>query len=207
MDAPTSRAIGRINPLSPVDNASRGKIRPGQVFHERRHVDSRILDQCQAGADHFSQIVRWNVGRHADGNARGTIDQQVRQSGRHYRRLALGAVVILGKINGFPIDVGEKFMRKPRHPDFRVSHCRRRIAIDGAEITLAIHEQVTHGEGLRHSNDGVVDGGIAVRVVFTNHVTHDPSRLLVGLVVVVAEFSHCVQHAAVNGLEAVSDIG
>jgi hypothetical protein len=108
---------------------------------------------------------------------------------------------------GSRVGITDGSLSEPRHPDFRVSHCRRRIAIDGAEITLAIHEQVTHGEGLRHSNDGVVDGGIAVRVVFTNHVTHDPSRLLVGLVVVVAEFSHCVQHAAVNGLEAVSDIG
>ena len=69
VDAPAACSIGRIDALSTVDDAGGRKVRPGQVLHERRDVDRRILDQCQAGTDHLTEIVRRNIGRHADGDA------------------------------------------------------------------------------------------------------------------------------------------
>ena len=48
---------------------------------------------------------------------------------------------------------------------------------------------------------------IAVRVVLTDHVADDARGLLVGLVPVVAELAHGVQHAPVHGLQAVAHIG
>ena len=44
-------------------------------------------------------------------------------------------------------------------------------------------------------------------MVFTDHVTDDTRGLLIGFVMVVAKFAHGVQHAPVDGLEAVANIG
>jgi len=46
-----------------------------------------------------------------------------------------------------------------------------------------------------------------VRVVFTNDVTDDTSRFFVGLVPVVVELVHGIQHTPVHRLESVARIG
>jgi hypothetical protein len=96
---------------------------------------------------------------------------------------------------------------QPRHANFGVAHGRRRVAVDGTEIALPVDHRVAQGEILRHANDGVVNGAVAVGVIFTDDVADDPGRLLVGLVPVVLEFVHGVQYATVHRLEAVAYIG
>jgi len=60
---------------------------------------------------------------------------------------------------------------------------------------------------LRHAHDGVVHGRVAVRVILADHIADDARRFLVGLVILIAELAHCVQHAPVHGLEAVAHVG
>ena len=60
---------------------------------------------------------------------------------------------------------------------------------------------------MRHTNDGVVNRRITVRVVLTNHVTNDASGLFIRLVPIVIQFVHSEQDTTVNGLQAISDIG
>ena len=43
-----------------------------------------------------------------------------------------------------------------------VTHRRRVVAVDRAEVALAVDQHVTHGEILRHADDGVIDGLVAV---------------------------------------------
>ncbi|MNT91368.1 hypothetical protein D3C72_2324540 [compost metagenome] len=45
-----------------------------------------------------------------------------------------------------------------------------------------------------------------MRVVLTDHVTDNTRRFLVGTVPVVGKLMHGVQHPAMHGLEAISDI-
>ncbi len=52
-------------------------------------VHRRILDVSAAGGQHFAEIVRRNVGRHADRDAAGAVDEQVGEAGREDLRLAL----------------------------------------------------------------------------------------------------------------------
>jgi len=59
---------------------------------------------------------------------------------------------------------------------------------------------------LRHAHDRVVHGRVAVRVILADDVADDARRFFVGLVILVAELAHRVQHAPVHGLEAVADI-
>src|SRR5690606_16865406 len=83
----------------------------------------------------------------------------------------------------------------------------RHVAVYRPEVALPVHQHVTHRERLCHAHDRVVHRGIAVRMVLTDDVADDTRRLLVWLVVVVAELTHRMQHTAMHGLEPVPDIG
>jgi hypothetical protein len=56
---------------------------------------------------------------------------------------------------------------------------RRRVAVDRAEVALAVDERVAHREVLREADHRVVDAGVAVRVVLAEHVADDRGALLV----------------------------
>ena len=71
-------------------------------------VERRIVDQRDAGVDHLAEIVRRDVGRHADGDAAGAVDQQIGEARRQHHRLALGAVVVRAEIDGVLVDVLEQ---------------------------------------------------------------------------------------------------
>ena len=60
---------------------------------------------------------------------------------------------------------------------------------------------------MRHTNDGVVNRRITVRVVLTNHVTNDTSGLFIRLIPVVVQFVHGEQDTTVDGFQAISDVG
>jgi hypothetical protein len=98
-------------------------------------------------------------------------------------------------------------VRDARHAHLGVAHRRRRVAVHRAEVALPVHQHVAHRERLRHAHDGVVDRGVAVRVVLTDDVADDAGRLLVGLVPVVAQLVHREQHAAVHRLQTVAHVG
>jgi hypothetical protein len=121
-------------------------------------------------------------------------------------RLGLGAVVVGHEVDGFLVDVGQQLVGDARHAHFGVTHGRRGVAVDRAEVALAVDQQVAHGERLRHAHDGVVHRRVAVGVVFTDDVTDHAGGLLVGLVPVVAELAHGVQHAAMHRLQTVPHI-
>ena len=113
---------------------------------------------------------------------------------------------------GFEIDrvfveVGEDFLGQLLELGLGVSHGRHRVAVDRTEVALAVDQQVAQVPGLGEARHGVVDAGVAVRVVFTEDVAHDTRRLLDAAAVGDAQVAHAEQHAAVYGLKSVSDIG
>ncbi len=183
-----------------------GKSGPGTMLHQLGDRDRGVVDQRHAGVDDLDQVVRRDVGRHADGDARRAVDQQVRHARGQHRRLGLGPVVVRHEVDGFLVDVGQQLAGDARHADFGVTHGGRRIAVHRAEVALPVDQQVAHRERLRHAHDGVVDGRVAVRVVLADDVADDAGRLLVGLVPLVAELAHGVQHAAMDRLQAVADV-
>ena len=72
-----------------------GKSGPGHDLHQLVDVERRVVDQRDRRVDHLAEIVRRDVGRHADGDAAGAVDQQVREARRQDHRLLLGAVVVV----------------------------------------------------------------------------------------------------------------
>jgi hypothetical protein len=63
-----------------------------------------------------------------------------------------------------------------------------------------------HGPVLRHAHDRVVHGRIAVRMIFTDHITDHARGFLVGAVVRVAQLAHGEQHAPMHGFETVARV-
>ena len=67
--------------------------------------------------------------------------------------------------------------RELAHPALGVTHGRRRIAVDRAEVALTVDEHVAHREVLGHADERVVDRAVAVRVVLTDDVADDARAL------------------------------
>ncbi len=88
-----------------------------------------------------------------------------------------------------------------------VTHGGGRVAVDGAEVALAVDEGVAQREGLGQADQGVVDGGVAVGMVVAHDLADDLGALGVLLVVLQAHLLHGVEDAAVDGLEAVAGVG
>ncbi len=180
----------------------------------RRHQLDQLLDRAvrlgehvQAGVDHLAQVVRRDVGRHAHGDARGAVDQQVRHARRQHRRLKFLAVVVRPEVDGFLVDVGEQLGRELLQPAFRVAVRRCRVAVDRAEVTLAVDQGMAHGEVLRHAHQRLVGRSVAVRVVLAEHIADDARALDVGAVPHVVRLVHREQHPPMHRFQPVAHVG
>ncbi len=116
-------------------------------------------------------------------------------------------VVVGDEVDGVLIDVGEHLAGDARHAALGVAHGRGRIAVDGAEVALAVDHGIAQAEGLRQAHHGVVDGGVAVGMVDAHALTDDLGALGVLLVELEAHLLHAVEDAAMHGLEAVANVG
>ena len=183
-----------------------GKSGPGHDVDEIVDRQRRIVDQRHAGVDDFAEIVRRDVGRHADRDTAGAVDQKVGKFGRQHRRFAVAAVVIGLEIDGVLVDVVEQRLRDLGQAGFGVPHGGRRIAVHRAEIALAVDQRHAHGEILRQTHQRVIDRLIAVRMVFTDDVADGARRLVVRLVPLEAVLVHRVENAPMHGLEPVARI-
>ena len=111
-DRAAAEMIGRADALAAEDDAAGGKIRSGNDVDEVVDAERGIVDQRDAGVDDFAEIVRRDVGRHADRDAAGAVDQKVRKFRRQNRRFALGIVVVRPGNRRCPC----RYRREPRAP-------------------------------------------------------------------------------------------
>src|SRR5690606_6730359 len=64
------------------DAAARGEVRRREVLHERVQPRVRAPDEVDARVDDLAEVVGRDVRRHADGDAGGAVDEEVRERGR-----------------------------------------------------------------------------------------------------------------------------
>ena len=177
---------------------------------ERAQVVDRLLgivDQGDRRVDHLAQVVRRDVRGHPDRDPRRAVDQQVGQLRRQDRGLLLGAVVVRLEVDGLLVDVGEQLGGDRRQAGLRVAHRRGAVAVDRAEVALAVDERVAHREVLGHPHEGVVDRGIAMGVVLAHHVADDRGALAIRRGGRQAHLAHRVEDPPMDGLQAVPDVG
>ena len=193
-----------------VKEAARGEVRALDEFERDGEVGARVgfffLQQRDGRVQNFSEIVWRDVGRHAYRNAGRPIDDEVRNARGEHGGLGAGLVVVGREVDGVGVDVGEHFTGEARHARFGVAHGGGWVAVNGAEVSLAVDHGVALRKILREADHGVVDGGVAVWMV----VAHDVADYLGGLGVLLVElqahFLHAEKDAAMHGLEAVARI-
>ena len=167
----------------PAHNHSPGrKVRPLDVFHQILQAGVRIVDQVANRVDGFPQIMGRNVGGHAHGDASGAIDQQVWKPGWQNLRLLAAVVVVGNKVDRILIDIRQHFRGDFAHSGFRITVGGRRVAVHGTEISMAVHQGIVHGEILGQTDQGVVNGRVAVRMVTAQHVADGGGALFIGLI-------------------------
>ncbi len=187
-----------------------GKSGPLMCLHQLVVVDvaGSSMKRDRRG-DHLAQVVRRDVRRHADGDAGRAVDEQVREARRQHERLLRRRRRSWARSRRCPCrGRAASPSRERRQARLGVPHGGGGIVVDGAEVALAVDERVAHREVLRHAHERVVDRRVAVRVVLAHHLADDAGALRVrrgsarGPALV-----HREQHAAVDGLQAVADVG
>ena len=189
------------------DHGPGREVRPRHMFHQAVDRDLRVVEIGAGRVHDLAQIVRRDVGRHADGDAARAVDQKVGEGGRQHHRLVRGLVVVGLEVDRLLVDVGEQRVRRLAQADLGVAHRRRRVAVHRAVIPLPVQQRQAHGKILRHAHHGVVDRGVAVGVILAHDVADHAGRLAIGLVPVVAALVHREEDAAMHGLQPVAHVG
>ena len=183
------------------------EVGAGDVLAQVVRRELRVVDQGSGGVADLAQVMRRDVRRHADGDAGRAVDEQVREPGRQDLRLLLGAVVVVDEVDRVLVDVGQHLGGDARQAGLGVAHGRGAVAVDRAEVALAVDERVAHREVLGQADQGVVEGRVAVRVVLAHDLADDRRALAVRRAGREAHLAHRVEDAAVDRLEAVADVG
>ena len=206
-DAAAAGAVAVAHAGKAVDDPGGREVRRRDDLHQLVDRALGLRSRCRQASTTSLRLCGGNVRRHADRDAARAVDQQVRQPRRQHQRLFLLAVVVRPEVDRLLVEIGEHLVGDLRQAHLGVAHRRRVVAVDRAEVALAVDQQVAHREVLRHPDDRVVDRLVAVRVVLADHVADDARRFLVRAVPVVVQLVHRVQHAPVHRLQAIAHVG
>ncbi len=203
-----SMLVHRRDAVEPANLRAGGEV---GAFHELHEFVDRarlpVLDVVVDAVAQLPEVVGRDVRRHAHGDARRAVEQKIRQLGGQDGRLARGLVVVRDHIHRVLLDILEHFLRGLAHAHLGVTHGRRAVAVDGAEVAVAVHERHAEREILRHAHDRVVDGGVAVRVVLAHDFADDAGGLHVLGAARHVQPVHAVKRTAVHGLQSVPHVG
>ena len=206
-EAAAARGVGLDDVPGRLDeNPAGGKIRAGHEFDQLLDARPGILDEMQQGIAQLADVVRRNARRHADGDPAGAVGQQVGKRRRQHHRLALLAVVGIPEIDRVLVDPVEQRFRHRGQPRLGVTHGGGVVAVDVAEIPLAVDERIARGERLGQTHERVVDRLIAVGVELADDVADDAGAFLEAPVGIEPELPHRVQQPAMDGLQAVAHV-
>ena len=206
-EAAATRLIGIQDALLAHDDAAGREIRAGKGGHELGGGHLGVVEHHARGVDGLAEVVRRDVGGHADGDAVGAVDQQAGEA-RGQDRGLLQAFVIVGlEVDRFLVEVAQQLHGGLAQAGLGVTHCCGRVAVDGAEVSMAIDERNAHAERLGQANHGVVHGGVTVRVILADDVADGTGGLHMRTVRRIAGLVHGVQDAAMDRLQAVAHVG
>ena len=166
-----------------------------------------IINDLHHSGDDLPQIVRRDVGGHADGDAGGSVDQKIGVTRWKYCGFLLCLVKVGNKIHGIFADIRQQFHGDSAQPCLCISHGRSSVSVYGAEITVSVNQRITGGPLLSHIYQCSVDGTVSMGMVFTHGIAYDTGALSVRLVGTIVQLDHGIKNSSLNRLETVSYIG
>ena len=193
-------------PAAPDNDAACREIGAGDDLAKLVDGDLGVVEIGDAGIDDLAEIVRRDIGRHADGNAARAVDEQVWKLRRQHHGLKQAIIVVGLEVHGLFVEIVEQRHRNLSQPGFCITFGSRRIAIDRAKVALAIDQRNAQRKFLRHTHERVVNREIAVRVKVAHDVADDLGRFDMLLVECQPQPVHGEQNAPVHRLQSVADI-
>ena len=189
------------------DLAAGRKVRRLDVAAQLHRGQVGVVEQLDERRAHLAEVVRRDVGRHADGDAGGAVDEQVGNPRRQHHRLGARAVVVRPERHRRLVDLAQHLVAEARETALGVAHRRGGIAVERAEVAGAVDQRVAQREGLRHADERFVERRVAVRVVVAHHVADHLGALAVLGVGGEVLLPHRVEDAALHRLQPVADVG
>ena len=199
--------IGRSRARPAQDDRTRWEIGAGDDLDQLLGRDHRIVEIGETGVDDLAQVMRRDVRRHADRDAARTVDEQVREPRGQDGRFAFRPVVVRLEIDRILVEILHQIIGGSRQPRLGIAHRGGGVGIHRSEIALTIDQRQPHRPVLRHPRERFVDRTVAVRVIFTDHVTDDTRRFAIGPVEQESRFLRRKQDAAVDRLQPVANVG
>jgi hypothetical protein len=142
-EAAAARLVGLDDGIARLDDDAAGReVGTGHELDQLLDGGVRMFDQMQNGGAQFIGVVRRDAGRHADRNAGRAVGEQVREVGGQDRRLLLAPVVVGAEVYGVLVDTVEQLGGDLGQARLRVAVGGRVIAVDVAEVALAVDQRV-----------------------------------------------------------------
>src|SRR5712692_7328424 len=206
-DPAAALLVALLDALTAVDDRAGREVRALDELPQILDRCVRVVDQMIDGLDRLAQVVRRDVGRHADRDSGRAVDDEVGEPRREHGGLLQAVVEVGDEIDRALVDIVEYRHRDACQARFRVTVGGRGIAVHRAEVPLTVHQRVAQREGLHHAHQRVVQRHVAVRVILAEHVADHGGALLVRAAGDEPQLVHGVQDAAVHGLEPVAHVG
>ncbi len=170
-------------------------------------ADDFAVDMGKTGIDDLAEIMRRNVGRHADRDTARAVDQEVGKARGQNLRFRPAGVVIGREIDGVLVEILEQRHRRLGQPGLGVAHRCRKIGVHRPEIALAVHEDDAHRPVLREAGQRHVDRTVAVRMVVAHDVADDLGALAIRPAGDEAALLAGIEDAAMDRLQPVAHVG
>ena len=128
-----------------------------QIIHRDPIAPRPVLGDIHHGITDLPQVVRRDLGGHADGNPVRPIDQEIGKHGGQHHRFLEAAVEIVRPGYCVHVEVLEHHLRQLSQACLRVPHGGRGISVDRSEVALPIDQGGLHDPILGHADHRQVD--------------------------------------------------
>ena len=176
LDGAATGRVRVVDPLAAQDLPTRGEVGALDEVHQGHVVGVGVGQQERGSVRDLTQVVGRNVGGHADRDALTAVHQQVREAGGEDLGLLVGGIEVVLEVDGVLVDAGEHVHGQLGEPALGVAHGGRRVR-GRAEVAVRVDQWMSQRERLAEAHEGVVDGGVAVRVVLAHHLAHHGGAL------------------------------
>ena len=151
--------------------------------------------------------MRRDAGSHTNGDSVCSIYKEVWNTHRKYYRLLLCFIKVRHKVHNVLIQIfQENLLGQLLQTGFCVSHGRCSVSLDGAEVSMSVHQGAAFLEVLCHDYQGIVDGAVPMWMIFTHGISYDTGTFTVRAVVADAQLIHIVKGTALYRLQSVTYI-
>ena len=205
--ASTPCLVSVLDPLVAVDSAPGGEIGSFYIVHQLRYRQIGVIDERDRSIDSLCKVVWRHIGGHTYGYTGSSVDEQIGETSGKHHRLATLVVIVRLEIHRLRVDIGHHGLAHLLEPHLGVTHRRRAVTVDGAEVSMPLYQAVPHGPRLCQTHHSAVNRRIAMGVIVTHDLAHSLGGFLERLVGIVAHLVHTEKHTAVNRFESVTHIG